>query len=321
VLLATIVAALDGCVDAPITAATTGSHAGLSTSAGFARASVGAEPVSMRVCNAGVTATFTTTAPSGVLAPSVTLPDGHCALVWHSGATDEVNVTLSRTADPAMQSAAIVSLTDDVSTVQYAISSISVAGNRSVAFVFFTTAAGDDPWTLTKSLIKSCEDYNAWLAKVREALEAYKAKLLASPNPNNPQIAGQVAAIQKFLDNAAECAGDSDLESKKMLADVLLRPIDINKALAALWASGFQLYAAAIDLIVKSLTDPVGVPFDVINRMLDFMIEGANAVGNTEGAKQLKAAKELKDRVKRGLDTVQHLKDALEKVRPILIHQ
>lgn len=315
------VAALDSCAGAEGTGPTSSTRRATPSGVAHEGTTVSAEPVSIRVCNQGAMATYATAASFGVLATPVTLGDGHCALVWRADASHNVSVTVTRAEDPAIQSDAIVRLVGNASTVDYARSSISSFGSASADLVFFNSPVGADPWTLTKTLIKTCDDYNAWIAKVREALEAYKAKLLAGPNPGNPQIAGQVAAIQRFLDNAAECTGDSDLEAKKTQADLLLRPIDINKALAALWLSGFQLYAAAIDLIVKSLSDPVGIPFDVINKMLDFMIEGSTAVGNTNGAKHLEAAKAIKDKVKEGLDTVQHLKQALDNARSLVIHK
>jgi hypothetical protein len=314
------VAALDSCAGAEDTGPSSSTRRATPSGVAHEGTTLSAA-VSIRVCNQGAMATYATAAPLGVLASPVTLGDGHCALVWRADASDNVSVTVTRAEDPAIQSDAIVRLVGDASTVEYARSSISSFGSASADLVFFNSPVGADPWTLTKALIKTCDDYNAWIAKVREALEAYKAKLLAGPNPSNPQIAGQLAAIQRFLDNAAECTGDSDLENKKAQADLLLRPIDINKALAALWLSGFQLYAVAIDLMVKSLSDPVGIPFDVINKMLDFMIEGATAVGNTNGAKHLEAAKAIKDKVKEGLDTVQHLKEALDNARSLVIRK
>lgn len=314
VLLSVIVSALGGCIDAPTTAATTRTRTvpAVPLASG---AQAMAEPLTMRVCNEGAPATYTTSARVGVVASSVTLGDGHCALVWQADVAHDVRVTVSRTEDLSVRTDAVADIAGDASTVRYATSSASATGTASVAFVFFNTPAGADPWTLTKSLIKSCEQYNGWVAKVKEALRAY----LASLTGDEAQVKATRAVVERAINEMGECTNDADLENKKQVADLLLGPINIIKASAKLWNSGFELYAVAIDIIIKSLTDPVGVPFDVINKTLDFMIDGADAVGNTEGAQKLKAVKDLKEKVKDGLHTIEQLRDALEKVRPFVL--
>lgn len=313
-LVAALLAPIGSCGDAPTAVRTTARTLSPAASpiADVTPATVAA---AVRVCNQGAAATYTTTARIGEVVPIVSLMDGQCATVWHASRALEVVVTVSRNGNPALQTDAIVQLASGVATVRYNVARHSVSGRVGADLVFFNTRVGADPWQLTKSLIKKCEDYNAWLAQVKAALQAYLATLTGS----EAQIRATRAVVERALEELSDCTNDADLGSKKEIADLLLRPIDIIKASAKLWNSGFQLYAVAIDLIIKSLSDPVGVPFELINKTLDFLITGAEAVGNREGAQKLRDVKALKERVERGVDTVGKLKEALEAVRPFTV--
>src|SRR5881628_3140280 len=79
-LLIAAVAVLDSCADG--TAPTMRSTTARAAPRGVAHEGVVAEPVSMRVCNQGATATYSTAAPLGDITSPVTLGDGHCAFIW-----------------------------------------------------------------------------------------------------------------------------------------------------------------------------------------------------------------------------------------------
>lgn len=171
-----------------------------------------------------------------------------------------------------------------------------------------------DAWdTSQKNLITSCDDWNQWLTLLVPALEQYKNSL-----GNSAPEEAQKANVQKFLDNVdgLKCTQDAQLNDKKEQADLLLRPINIVKALAKLWVAGTELYGLTLQLILKSLEGhPETIPFKLINATLDFLIEGAKAAGDKENEKKLKDVKKLKDAVEKGKDVLDNLKKALEKLR------
>ncbi|KAF0192797.1 MAG: hypothetical protein FD165_567 [Gammaproteobacteria bacterium] len=183
---------------------------------------------------------------------------------------------------------------------------VSVVANPAFAKV--------DEWDVSqKKLIVTCEDWNRWLDLLVPALEQYK-NALGSSVPEQAQRAN----VQRFLDSVdgLKCTQDSQLNEKKELADLLLRPINIVKALSKLWVAGTQLYGLTIQLIFKSLSgEPEVIPFGVINAALDFLIEAAKAAGNKESAKTLQEIKKLKEAVEKGKESLDKLKEAVEKLQ------
>lgn len=180
---------------------------------------------------------------------------------------------------------------------------VSIAANPALATV--------DAWdTSQKNLITNCEDWNRWLDLLVPALERYR-NALGNTRPEQAQRDN----VQRFLDSVEglKCLQDAQLTDKKEQADLLLRPINIVRALSKLWVAGTELYGLTIQLILKSLAgEPEVIPFKLINAVLDFLIEGAQAAGDQNGAKKLREVKKLKEAVEKGKDTLDNLRQAVE---------
>jgi hypothetical protein len=159
-------------------------------------------------------------------------------------------------------------------------------------------------------LIMTKEDFAAWVEKVIAALKTYKDSLGDSEPERNTK-----AAVERAIENlpATVDLANSDLEAAKSLADKYLDPIRVIRAFAALWVAGAALYAFLLRLMIKRLAGGEGgIPFDAIDKILDFMVSAAKEAGDKKSVEQLEKIKKLKEAVEKGTQLVEKLKDALE---------
>jgi hypothetical protein len=188
------------------------------------------------------------------------------------------------------------------------------AGAALVDFSGFTgmaAAAGSaDFWHAQKTLITTKEDLAAWVEKVIAALKTYRDSLGDTEPERNTK-----AVVERAIENlpATVDLANSDLEAAKQLADRYLDPIRVIRAFAALWVAGVELYAFLLRLMIKRLAGGEGgVPFDAIDKILDFMISAAKEAGDKKSVEQLERIKKLKEAVETGTKPIEKLKDASE---------
>lgn len=173
---------------------------------------------------------------------------------------------------------------------------------------------GTDAWDTDKDLIKTCDEWNAWIDAVKGDLEKYKEKI-SGGQAGNPGK-NVTDAINSFLDNADvfKCTNDGDLEDQKMKADLLLNKIRVIKTAATMWYEGFNLYASTVQLILFRL-DEVKIPYKLINKALQMLIDGAHGAKDKEGEKKLETVKKLKEKVEKGTETLDNLKKAVKAIK------
>jgi hypothetical protein len=178
-------------------------------------------------------------------------------------------------------------------------------------FTGLARAAGSrDFWQAQKTLITTKEDFDTWVAQVIAALKAYRDSLGDSEPERNTK-----AAVDRALENlpATVDLANSDLEAAKRLADRYLDPIRVIRAFAALWVAGVDLYGFLLRLMIKRLSGGEGgIPFDAIDKILDFMISAAKEADDQKSVQALEQIKKLKEAVEAGHDPVGKLKGLIE---------
>jgi hypothetical protein len=189
------------------------------------------------------------------------------------------------------------------------------AGVASLELSRFTSTAaaaddGADFWHAQKTLITTKEDFETWIAKVIAALKTYRDSLGDTDPERNTK-----AAVERAIENlpATVTLANSDLEAAKHLADKYLDPIRVIRSFASLWTAGAALYAFLLRLMITRVAGGAGgIPFDAIDKILDFMIKAAKEAGDKKSAEQLEKIKKLKHAVQQGTELVDKLQEALE---------
>ncbi len=194
-------------------------------------------------------------------------------------------------------------------------------GNFSIAVATSSIYYGEDPWHLIKDQIVPTEDISEkeakeelcdWVDEVVNDLKEKKEKLEKDPNAAAEPIASQIANIDRAIENLPACCTTpgQELDWRKKCIDLYLRPITVVKTGAALWSLGFEFYTGAIEAIVSGDFD-----CDLIEGTLDFLMAMADATGNKNFKKKVKAAKDLCKKVKDGKKALDDLKQAFENLK------
>jgi hypothetical protein len=186
------------------------------------------------------------------------------------------------------------------------------AGGFAIAVVVDNAWLGGDGWEAQKALLKTSEDFNAWVDALKKDLSEYAKK-----QGNDRVGQAQKTNAENAAENLPKSENNNDLEEKKLLADLVLRPVSIVKAFASLWLSGFELYKVAIKAIVGAIGgEEVEIPWDAIDKGLDFLDKEADTLNDKDLKKKVKDARAAKDAAKKAKgakDKLEKLKDALDK--------
>lgn len=118
-----------------------------------------------------------------------------------------------------------------------------------------------------KDVLNTAEDFNAWADALKKDLKNYAAK-------QGTDEVGKAAKAnaERAIENIPKCFDKNKLDECKALADMLMRPVNIPKAAATLWLSGFEAYKAAIKAITNGLAGkPEIIDWDVIKNGLEII--------------------------------------------------
>jgi hypothetical protein len=206
---------------------------------------------------------------------------------------------------------------DGVYELQRTLTGTPITGPFSITASLLPTAFLNDKWDALKELASDRESFGRFIDAVIADLDAYAAA--------GGMTAREKLDVQTQLEGCKETAR-TDLANAKLCADRLLLNRVTVKQLMGLWVTGVRTYGYAIEAILGALAGEHEIPWTAINKTLEFSIEGADAAKSGADAEtkeridadleKLRKAKQLKEAVEKGKETLENLTSALKQLLP-----
>lgn len=157
-----------------------------------------------------------------------------------------------------------------------------------------------------KDGLNTPEDFNAWAAALKKDLKNYAAR-------QGNDEAGKAAKTnaERAIENMPRCFNKDKLPDCKAGADMLMRPLNIPKAAATLWLSGFAAYKAAF----KNITSLLGGKAEIID--WDIIKNGLAIIKRMGEQLKDEAMKNSAANAKKQIENIQQSGETIEKLQEL----